>query len=37
METSTPGHWSVRSGNGAASERRYDWAGREGASPFLSP
>jgi alpha-galactosidase len=37
METSTPGHWSVRSANGAASDRRYDWAGRSGASPFLSP
>jgi alpha-galactosidase len=36
METSTPGHWRG-TGKGGARERRYDWAGGEGACPFLSP
>jgi alpha-galactosidase len=36
METSTPGHWRGTS-KGEASERHYDWAGRDGACPFLSP
>ncbi len=37
METSTPGHWRGTSGKGGATERHYDWAGQDGASPFLSP
>jgi alpha-galactosidase len=37
METSTPQHWRGKSGKGGAGERRYDWAGQEGACPFLSP
>jgi alpha-galactosidase len=36
METSAPGHWRG-TGNRGASERHYDWAGRDGAFPFLSP
>lgn len=37
METSTPGHWRGKSGKGGTADRRYDWAGRDGAEPFLSP
>ncbi len=37
METSTPQHWREASGKGGARERHYDWAGRDGACPFLSP
>jgi len=37
METSTPEHWRGTSGKGGATERHYDWAGRGGACPFLSP
>jgi alpha-galactosidase len=37
METSTPEHWRGKRGKGEASERHYDWAGRDGACPFLSP
>jgi alpha-galactosidase len=37
MVTSTPGHWRGTSGKGEASERHYDWAGPDGAYPFLSP
>jgi alpha-galactosidase len=36
METSTPGHWRG-TGKDGTSERHYDWAGRDGACPFLSP
>ena len=36
METSTPEHWRA-SGKGGTTERHYDWAGRGGACPFLSP
>ena len=34
METSVPERWVVSKGAGA--ERRYEWSGADGASPFLS-
>ena len=36
METSAPERWVASQGAGAERERRYQWSGLDGASPFLS-
>jgi alpha-galactosidase len=37
METSVAERWTVSGAKGNDAERRYDWCGSGGASPFLSP
>lgn len=37
MTTGTPERWQQTSGSGQPEERRYNWNGAAGASPFLGP